>query len=954
MIDRAQQSSPEQFRRALDAISVVAFTVDRALKLTYFNKTTAALLQAHCMPEIQLGDSLDSPQVTTCTELTEAINRATREKRPISTEIMLVLPLHKLTIDAVVTPIEDDNGAVIEISVFGQEVRGADLAIARVSTAANSWQILFSNMAFYVWTYYFETDTLVLTPNSYKNLDLGDDFAQRLPFVDFLAIVHPEEKDQVSANYRKFLAARSTPSLTQEYRVRQLNGDYIWVRDKASIQFEGDKPLYAVGLFEDISEALAAKAATQAGADQLRLALDAIGGAIWTSDTRSGLLRLDDRHQQLMGLVDSTITLYQWGVLIHPDDRDAVFEQTDSMTAAKPDLRLSYRLKGANGKYFHVVSMGRAIAFDNDGAGIKAIGVMYEASSQHETLEKLRLSEERLNLAFEAAKEGVWEVYPRDGKMFRSQSYLNFLGYGKDDKNMPEPNFGDIIHADDVDLANGDMTALVEGPHDVSSIEVRMYHRDGHIIHTEIRSRVADRDKQGKALRIVGVVEDISERVAYQREIEELAYFDPLTQLPNRRLVLERAIQALQRETRACNPVTVMMLDMDKFKEVNDTLGHDAGDVVLVEMAKRLGRCMRSMDSLGRQGGDEFIVVLPACDKSQALAVARRIVEQVQAPVLVKGRAVNCGISIGIASAPENGNTIEELLRNADIAMYRAKDSQDSIAWFDPVYAREMELRIQMERGLEIAIAQNGLSLHYQPRISLENGEIVSVEALLRWQHPELGFVPPDKFIRLAEDVGLIGKIGEYVIDRACRELAGWKQRGIHTTISINASPDELITEHYADTLLTALQRYQLSHKCIEIELTETAAISNWDKVINTLNKLDRAGIIISLDDWGTGYSSLSYLTQLPAHYVKLDRSFIENLHNSDPRKNTQLILKGMTGLTKSLGFELVAEGIETEQQARSVKDLGCRQGQGYLFSPPVIAAEAFQLLQKKYITLPY
>jgi len=953
MTDRVQQSSSEHFRRTLDATPVVAFTVDRERKLTYFNNTTATLLQAHNMPAITLGDSLNSPHITPCSELTAAINTAIAEKQPVSTEIMLVLPLHKLKIDAVVTPFEDDSGVITEISVFGQEVRGADPAIARVSTAANSWQLLFSNMAFYVWTYYFETDTLVLTPNSYKDLDLGDDFAHRLPFTDFLAIVHPEQQEQVRASYRRYFAGTNTPSLTQEYRLRHRNGDYVWVRDKVSIQYEGDKALYAVGLFEDISDTLNAEEATRAGADQLRLALDAIGGAVWTSDLSAGTLHLDAHHAQQLGLDDSTLSFEQWFSLIHPDDLSEVIKGA-AMTVDEPELRLAYRLLGTDDKYFQAVSMGRGTAFNSDGVATNAIGVMYDASSEYETLEKLRLSEERLKLAFEAAKEGVWELTPKDGKTFRSQSYLNFLGYTKsDDKNIA-PNFGEIILPEDREHASSDLLTLIEGPLDVSSIDVRMRHRDGHTIHTEIRSRVAERDASGTAVRIVGVVEDISERVAYQREIEELAYYDPLTQLPNRRLLMVRANQALQRETRASNPVTVMMLDMNKFKEVNDTLGHDAGDAVLVELSRRFAGCVRDMDSLGRQGGDEFMVVLPACDKGQALAVARRIVEQVRKPVQVKGHAVSCGVSIGIASAPDNGNSIDELLRNADIAMYRAKDSQDSIAWFDPVYAREMELRIQMVRDLEIAIAQKGLSLHYQPRISLENGEIVSVEALLRWQHPELGFVPPDKFIRLAEDVGLICKIGKYVIDQACRELANWKKQGIDTTISINASPDELIDEHYAESLLATIQRYQLSNHCIEIELTETAAISNWDKVINTLNKLDSADIVISLDDWGTGYSSLSYLTQLPAHYVKLDRSFIENLHNADPRKNTQLILKGMTGLTKSLGFELVAEGIETEQQALSVKELGCRQGQGYLFSPPVVAADALQLLQKKYIALPY
>jgi len=953
--DASGEDRFHSIKQLLNNLSALVLSVDKNLKLTYLNLTAAKLLQAQEMVVVEPGTTLNSPDVISCPELADIVQTVINDPRVHTSNIQLVMPLHKLSLHVEASPVFGEQNELTEVALLGQEVDNTAPMIEHVSETLNTWQTLFSNMGFYVWTYYFDSDSVALTSLCQKDLYLPEEINNLIGFDTLLEIIHPDDKKIVSENYRGFLKNPKGLFLEQEYRIRHRKGHYLWVRDKVSIQFNSDNtPVYAVGLFEDITDDIERIQTVERNSSRLRLALDIIGGGLWDYNVKEEIFHIDERHRQILGLEgQDTFSMEFWFSRIHPDDKKHVYRVLTSISAENPQFRYQYRIKGANDRYLTLMTLGRITTCDEKGSPLFTTGVIYDYSPDVAAQESLRLSEERLNLAFETAKEGVWEMYPQEKRSFRSQSYFQLLGYPPSSDSTAF-KFTDNVHPDDRKHLIKTLKGLITGDENSDVVRLRMIHNDGHELHIEMRGRVIDRNEDGKATRIVGVAEDISERLHHLSEIEALAFYDPLTQLPNRRLVLERANQALKLEARNKNSVTLMLLDLDKFKEINDTMGHDAGDCVLQELSTRFLTCMRSMDTLGRQGGDEFIVVLPECNKKHAYNVAARLIEQVSDPLNVKGRMIKCGVSIGIASAPENGTTIDELLRNADIAMYRAKNNNDNIAWFDPEYAEQMERRIKLEQDLRNVVNDHALSINYQPRISLETGEIMSLEALVRWQHDELGFVSPAEFIPIAEEADLICDIGQYIIQEVCKQLRLWKETGIETVISINASPDELLKEDYTQRLLETLNKYELTRESVEVELTETAAIGNWEKVISTLNKLHGEGIIISLDDWGTGYSSLSYLTQLPAHYVKLDRSFIEDLHHSDPKKNTQLLLKGMTGLTQSLGFELVAEGIETLEQARSVKDLGCLQGQGYLFSRPLPASELTELLSTKVIPLQF
>ena len=953
------QTQSQHFAQLLNGMPIVAFSVDQQGRITYLNDTAAAILQAEKMPAIELGCTLESCSINPFPALINLVNKVIADGIERSEDIELVLPVHKLALSVTLRAKFDDANTVHEVAVIGTEQAGAEPAIASVSSAVKSWQSLFSRLKLYGWTYYFATDTIAMTPLCHQDLDLPEDASRRISFEQFVDIIHPDDRALIRERYRAFLNNPQGPRLKQEFRLRDQRGDYIWVQDKLSLQLDADNhSQYAVGIFEDITDDIAQNDTMQKNADRLDLALDLIHGALWDFDAKENGFFVDDRFSTLLGqLPDKFFHTKRWIEHIHPEDRSRVIRISANLSRDDPKVAYQYRLKMDNGEYFYAMNICLATHFEQSGAPKRITGVLYDYSAISLAQRQLAISEERLSLALEAANEGVWEYFPQQDRSFRSDSYLKLLGINtvtnEEPSMLPDAVHPDI-HPDDLERYTQTVANLVEGICDEMSLEVRVIHQQGHTIFVDNRCRVIERSSDGQALRIVGIAKDVSDRVAQQKEIEALAYYDVLTGLPNRRLVLDRAHQALERETRLLNPVTLMILDLDKFKEVNDTLGHQAGDQVLVELSKRFQTCMRASDTLGRQGGDEFIIVLPACDEEQAYRVAKRIITQVQQPVVIDDKEVSCGVSIGIAITRENNTTIDELLRKADIAMYRAKSSDTSIAWFDAAYAVEMAHRIKLEQDLRVAIKEASFTVVYQPRVSLDSGTIISLEALMRWQHPEFGVVCAAEFIPIAEESGLIVELGRALIDKVCRQQLQWRRAGIETTVSINASPGELINDHYAQHLLETMVSFDLPAVAIEVELTETAAISNWEQVITTLNRLDRANIIISLDDWGTGNSSLSYLTRIPAHYVKLDRTFIEYLDHSDPKKNTQLILRGMTALTHSLGFKLVAEGIETVDQALAVKELGCNQGQGYLFSPPLSPNKVTPLLQQQHITLPF
>lgn len=435
--------------------------------------------------------------------------------------------------------------------------------------------------------------------------------------------------------------------------------------------------------------------------------------------------------------------------------------------------------------------------------------------------------------------------------------------------------------------------------------------------------------------------EDVTTRRAAEVRADEIARQDPLTGLPNRLLLRERLKEALGRLHRNGEACAVLLIDLDRFKPVNDTLGHPMGDALLNKVADRLRSTVRPTDTVARIGGDEFVILQTGVrEASDTQALARRIVDLVGRTYMVDGHLLSIGASVGVALAPNDGADADKLLKNADLALYRAKlDGRATYRFFEP----EMDMRMQMRRQLELdmrqALARREFQLHYQPQMQLEGNRLVGCEALIRWQHPVRGMVSPLDFIPLAEEIGLIVPIGEWVMRQACRDAVTWP--GL-ISVAVNVSPAQFKSERLVEMVMSALSASGLLATRLEVEITEGVLLQESEKTLQTLHRLRELGVRVSMDDFGTGYSSLSYLRSFPFDKIKIDRSFVKDLSD---KRDGEAIIRAIAGLGKSLGMTTVAEGVETADQMERIRVEGCTDVQGYLISKPVPASEVLKFL---------
>ena len=454
-------------------------------------------------------------------------------------------------------------------------------------------------------------------------------------------------------------------------------------------------------------------------------------------------------------------------------------------------------------------------------------------------------------------------------------------------------------------------------------------------------------DDAGSPYRLAGIAEDVTERVATNERLTRLAHFDVLTGLPNRLLLHDRLYQALEVAKRNGWIMAVMFVDIDRFKYVNDTLGHDAGDRLLQAIAARLSNVVRSEDTVGRLGGDEFAVVLAQVGEVvDAANVATKLLHAIREPLVLNGTGIVVSGSIGITLYPQDGIRAECLLKNADSAMYRAKElGRDTYQYYKPEMTADALEIMKLENGLHAALERNEFVLHYQPKISVATRQIVGAEALIRWQHPERGLLAPTEFMAVLENCGLVVPVGKWVFLEVCRQMAVWLEGGGPVVpVSVNLSARQLLSPNLGPFVRQTLQELSIDPRLIEFEITETSVMKNPEEAIRTLEYLRSLGVRLAVDDFGTGYSSLSCLKRLPVHTLKIDRSFIQDIPTDADDVTITLAIMSMA---RSLELTVVAEGVETQAQLDFLERNDCDEVQGHLFSRALPATSFNALLSE-------
>jgi diguanylate cyclase (GGDEF)-like protein len=447
------------------------------------------------------------------------------------------------------------------------------------------------------------------------------------------------------------------------------------------------------------------------------------------------------------------------------------------------------------------------------------------------------------------------------------------------------------------------------------------------------------RDAAGRLIHYVGIATDITFEKEADLRIQHLAYYDALTHLPNRALLTQRADQALIQAERRGEELALLFLDLDRFKEINDTLGHVEGDALLVAAAAKIKGGVRDADTLSRMGSDEFALLLPDTDQTGAMRLAEKLLTAFREPFVVAGHSLRVTTSIGIAIYPHDGVTFNDLLKNADTALYRAKeDGRDTLRFYDPEMNRATFERLVLETELRTAIQTGQLRAYFQPKVHLADGRPAGAEALVRWLHPEYGLIPPGRFIPIAEATDLIVAIGDWMLEEVCRQLAAWRDAGLPPlTVAVNLAARHFRDPGLVERIQTLLATYALPAEALELELTETTLIEVGTQTVAALATLHQMGVGLAIDDFGTGYSSLGYLKHLPITVLKIDQSFVRDLATD---RDDRTLAATIITLGHGLELAVVAEGVETEEQRRILLEQGCDLAQGYLFSPPLPAEE--------------
>lgn len=671
---------------------------------------------------------------------------------------------------------------------------------------------------------------------------------------------------------------------------------------------------------------------------RLQLALTSSGFGIWEHDHQTGQSDWNDSLCSILGLKNGPPTITACLDLIHPEDRPNVETCiSDSLRGGQEIYLDEVRMRHQDGHWVWMEIRGRAIHRNEQGEPLLTVGIMTDVSRRKQAEAESRLS----SVVFTGISDGICITDPNGNILLTNDAFSKTTGYPADETRGKNPS---ILHSGVHSRAFYQTMWDSINRHDNWQGEITNRRKDGELI-IEWLSISAVRDTTGRLTHYVGILSDLSERKAAAERIQYLSSFDPLTDLPNRNLFADRLNQALFNAHRFSRQTAVILLDLDRFRFVNETLGPPIGDEILIEVARRLNLQVREGDTVGRRSGNEFgFVMANLSQEHDAIALAQRVLEAISVPFVVAGQTLVITASIGISVAPRDGTTPDELLKTADTALSRAKTAgRNTFRFYSPEMDADAARRLGLEAALRTALQNNELAVHYQPQISLESGNIIGMEALLRWSNPLFGSVSPAEFIPIAEETGLILPIGEWVLRTACLQTRKWLDLGLLSLrVAVNLSTRQFRQANLEQVVSQALADTGLTASALELEITESAFIDDVEQAIALCHRLKSLGIRLSLDDFGTGYSSLAYISRFPFDKLKIDQGFVRDIIENPVNA---AIATAAIVMARSLNLSVLAEGVETEAQASFLRGRRCDAMQGFLFSRALPASEFEQLL---------
>ena len=723
------------------------------------------------------------------------------------------------------------------------------------------------------------------------------------------------------------------------------DGSRITLEVNTSVIRKEGRPVAVQGIARDVTERKRIDAALRENEERYRDLFENANDLIYIHDLSGNFTSINRAGELITGYSREEATKMNIGSVVAPE----FLEQAKRMTAMKVEGKgpTAYELEivAKNGNRVSLELSTRLIYHDGKPVGVQGIG--RDITERKRTEEALKASEHRYRQLGEGILHQVWTARP-DGKFdYVNKRMIEYFDRTVDD--LLGYRWHEVVHPDDItECLSRWMRSLTAG--DPFETEYRLRRRDG-TYRWHVAKATAGRDIHGNIAKWIGTNTDIHEQKLSEEKLNYYARHCPLTDLPNRVEFMSHLNLAIQRSRETAGAkFAVLFLDLDRFKVINDSLGHVVGDKLLIAIAARLKACLRPGDVVARLGGDEFTVLLNRTGgEAEVAGVVERIQAKISEPFTIDNYEVFTTASVGIILSDEMKRAPEDYLRDADSAMYRAKETGK--ARYE-IFDREMHVRnlnlLQVEMDLRHAVERDEFEVVYQPIVDLSNGGVNEFEALIRWRHPTHGIVSPDHFIGVAEETGLIIPIGKWILERACRQIAEWQANlGRKLSVSVNLSAKQLMHPSLTGTVEDILIETCLDPKQLKLEVTESTVMEHSERSLAVLKALDQIGVLLSTDDFGTGYSSLSYLHQFPFDRMKIDRSFIDKLGTD---KKSDAIVKTILMLGGNLDLEVVAEGIETVKQLELLQTLGCRLGQGFLFSRPVDPAEAARLIDERHI----